>query len=152
MATFNLKIVSRMGKLGRAIHELQEFQEIVDFREILRSRKASRLTKNLIKLNQQLKKTIDESKTPDAQIKKTISVLYSLLFPIIEEFTGKLTEAGKSKIYAIFFSAKNIQDVLDKFQIFCEELIQRQIVNLETARLDIAGGIRKFVTDLDIPE
>ena len=137
--------MNRVSKLDRAIQELHELQEIVDFREILRSRQASKLINELIKAMNGLRMN-------DTHTQETNDALYSQLFQVIEEVTGKLTEAGKIRIRVMFLNAGGIQDILDRFQLFCEELVQRQITNLEAERLDITIGIKKSVVDLDLPE
>ncbi len=137
--------MNRVSRFDRAIQELQEFQEVADFKEILRSGQASRLTKELLKAMNGLRMS-------EGYTQEMISALYSQLFQVVEEVTGNLTESGRNKIRGMFLNAGGIQDVLDKFQLFCEELIQRQITNLEIERLAIKGGIRKSVIDLDLPE
>lgn len=137
--------MNRVSRFDIAIQELQELQEIVDFREVLRTRQASKLIEELIN-------SMDGLRMHDPHAQEAINGLFTQFFQIVEEVTGKLTEAGRVKIYGMFLNAVDGQDVLDKFQLFCEELIQRQINNFEAARLDVIGGINKSVKELNIPE
>lgn len=132
--------MNEVNQFDRAIQDLHELQEVADFREILRTRQASKLVKELLKAMN------------DTHTQETNEALYSQLFQIVEEIIGQLTEAGKTRIRVMFLNAEGTQDVLDRFQIFCEELIQRQIKSLEADRFDITGETRKSVTDLGLPE